>query len=272
MKIGFIGLGDMGAPMVERMLHHGLEVVIWARRPETTRRFDHTAASVAETPEALGAACDLVGICVQGDTGVREVVVSSGLLSAMRPGTVLAVHSTVLPQTCSALAELAADVGVSVLDAPISGGHRGAAEGTLTVMVGGPAEAFERSRAVFETFAALVLRLGPVGAGQAAKLVNNTLLSANKKLLFDALTIGEELGIEPTTLLELLRASTGGSRAIDFIGPDYASPDFLRRTQPLNWKTFDRFVQLAEEAGVPDSVLERAAEAGLRELDRIAGI
>ena len=211
--IGFIGLGSQGGPMARRIVEGGFPLILWARRAETLESFADTSAVTAASIAELGAACDHVGICVVDDEGVRAVV--SEMLPAMKPGSRIVIHSTVHPDTCKALAAEAGAHGVALLDAPVSGGGPGAAAGTLTVMVGGDAEVLEASRPVFETFAALIVHLGPVGAGQAAKLVNNSMMAANMALAHHALASGEALGIDRKALADLIKASSGRSYGLE---------------------------------------------------------
>ena len=119
MQIGFIGLGSQGGPMARRIIEAGYPMILWARRPETLEPFADTAAKVAETPAELGAASDLVCVCVVGDADIDEIAGGErGLLAGLKPGSVIAVHSTVHPETCKRLAKKAAAQGVSVVDAP----------------------------------------------------------------------------------------------------------------------------------------------------------
>jgi 3-hydroxyisobutyrate dehydrogenase-like beta-hydroxyacid dehydrogenase len=129
----------------------------------------------------------------------------------MKPGSLLALHSTVLPQTADAVEGLCSRRGVAMVDAPVSGGAPGAEAGTMTVMCGGSPAAFEQARPVFESFAALIVLLGPAGAGQKAKIVNNALMAANMGLAQAALQAGEALGVDRKALAELVKASSGRS-------------------------------------------------------------
>jgi 3-hydroxyisobutyrate dehydrogenase len=133
----------------------------------------------------------------------------------MRAGSRIAIHSTIHPDTCTALADLAAKRGVALIDAPVSGGAPAAAAGTLTVMVGGDAAAVAAARPVFETFGETISHLGGVGAGQFAKLVNNSLMAANMALADAALGAGAALGLDRGALTELVKASSGRSYAFD---------------------------------------------------------
>jgi 3-hydroxyisobutyrate dehydrogenase-like beta-hydroxyacid dehydrogenase len=211
-KCGFIGLGSQGAPMAQRMIDAGFPVTLWARRPESLERYRGAGASFAATVAELAAAVDHVGVCVVNDDDVRQVC--GQLIPAMRPGSRIAIHSTIHPETCKAVAEEAAARGVRLIDAPVSGGAPGAEAGTMTVMVGGSAEDLELARPVFESFGKLIVLLGPVGAGQHAKLINNTLMAANLALAHNALACGHELGLSREALVELLKASSGASFAL----------------------------------------------------------
>ncbi|CAN7373503.1 NAD(P)-dependent oxidoreductase [Phenylobacterium sp. LjRoot225] len=213
MKCGFIGLGSQGAPMARRMVEAGYPVVLWARRPETLEPFADTAATVAASVAELGAQVDHVGVCVVDDAGVQQVC--DLLIPAMRAGGRIAIHSTIHPDTCEALARQAAERGLALIDAPVSGGEPAAKAGTLTVMVGGEAEAVAAARPVFATFGQLIVHLGGVGAGQHAKLVNNALMAANMALANHALTAGAALGIDRAALIELLKASSGRSYSLE---------------------------------------------------------
>lgn len=207
--IGFIGLGSQGGPMARRIVDAGYPLLLWARRPESLEPYADTSARIAASVAELGQACDHVGVCVVDDAGVQEVC--DELISVMKQGSCIAIHSTVHPDSCKRLAAKAARRGIALLDAPVSGGGQGAAAGTLTVMVGGDAAIVEAARPVFETFAGLIVHLGDVGAGQSAKLVNNMLMAANMALAHHALASGAALGIDRSALADLIKASSGRS-------------------------------------------------------------
>lgn len=210
---GFIGLGSQGAPMARRMVDAGYETYLWARREASLDPYRHTAAKFAASVEELGRLADHVGLCVVNDNDVREM--ADRLLPQMRTGSILAIHSTIHPDTCRAIATEAARRGIHVLDAPVSGGSPAAEAGKLTVMAGGDAEVLARARPVFETFGALIVHLGDVGAGQYVKLINNSLFVANLGLADAALDAADALGIDRSSFIDLLKASSGRSFAFD---------------------------------------------------------
>lgn len=209
MKCGFIGLGSQGAPMAQRMIDAGFGVTLWARRADALEAFAKTQAKIAPSIAALGADADHVGICVVDDAGVREVC--AALIPAMRAGSRIAIHSTIHPDTCIALAKEAAARGIALVDAPVSGGAPAALAGALTIMVGGDAEAVAAAKPVFESFGKLIVHLGDVGAGQNAKLINNALMAAHMALAYQATTIADELKLDPAAFRELIKASSGRS-------------------------------------------------------------
>ena len=210
-KVGFIGLGNQGAPIARRILDAGYPLGVWARREATLAPFADSGAVAAPSPAALAADCDMLGICVVNDDDVREVLLGQGALEAMKPGGIIALHSTLLPESVIELDALARARGAHVLDAPVSGGARGAEAGTMTVMVGGDAEALERARPVLETFATTVAHLGPVGSGQMIKLLNNNLCYANLTMGIYALELAERLGMDPKVAAGIIRTSSGMS-------------------------------------------------------------
>lgn len=207
--IGFIGLGSQGGPMAERILDTGFPLYIWARRVAALEPFAAKGAIAADTPAHMAAQCDIVCLCVVNDAGVAEL--AEQILPAMKPGGLLVIHSTILPESCEALAARCAAAGIDFLDAPVSGGGPAAAAGTLTVMCGGTVEAYAAAAPVFASFAGAVVHLGPAGSGQRAKIVNNALMAANMGLAHAAMDSGASLGIDRSALADLIKVSSGRS-------------------------------------------------------------
>jgi 3-hydroxyisobutyrate dehydrogenase-like beta-hydroxyacid dehydrogenase len=217
-QVGFIGLGDMGGAIATRIIGAGFPAVLWARRPEALGSFAGPRVSTRESPAELAAEVDLVGVCVWDDRSVREVLHGDhGVLAGCRPGTIIAIHSTVQPETCRELAATAAERGVIVLDAPVSGGRDAALAGQLVVAVGGDEAAVQRCLPVFASFGDPVLHLGQVGTAQFAKLINNSVLAANLALADDALALGLSLGIQPEMMAAVLRGGSGRSYALEVV-------------------------------------------------------
>lgn len=205
--------------MARRIIEGGHPTTLWARRTETLAPFAGTAAKVAGSPAELAADSDLVCLCVVADTDVDELNGGEhGVLAGLKPGGIIAVHSTVHPDTCRELAKKAAAQGVSVIDAPVSGGGPAASEGRLLVMVGGDADVVDRCRPVFETYADPVVHLGELGSGQTTKLLNNLLFTANLGTAATALALAKSLGVSPDRLTEVVSRSSGSSFALNALG------------------------------------------------------
>lgn len=262
-RVGFIGLGSQGGPMARAIVEAGIPTTLWARRPESLKPYADTAATYAETPAVLAAASDVVCLCVVGDDDVRELVYG-GLLDAMAEGSILVVHSTVHPDTCRELAERAEAKGVSVLDAPVSGGGPAAAAGTLLVMVGGDEAALVRVRPVFETYANPIVHLGPVGAGQITKILNNLLFSANLGAAISMLELGEQLGVPRDKACQVMTSGSANSRALGSIAAFGGTLDALAPIAgALLQKDVRLAASLADAAGAPQGKVFHAADAAL---------
>lgn len=214
-RIGFVGLGNQGTPIAERILAAGFPLAVWARRPAGAAILSEAGATVAPDLPALAASSDILCICVLDDAGVIDV--ADGVLPHMAPGGTIAILSTAHPHTCQALADRSAAHGIALIDAPVSGGAAGARAGTMTVMLGGDPAACERVTAVLQSFASTIVRLGDIGAGQTVKLINNTLLAANLAAANDAVALGQRLGLDAAETLRVLAASSGRSFATDIL-------------------------------------------------------
>ncbi len=268
MRVGFIGLGSQGAPMARRIIDAGYPMTLWARRPASLEPFAETAATVAESPAELAAASDLVCLCVVDDADVDDVTGGEqGLLAAMQPGSVLTVHSTVHPITCRRLADSAGTQGVSVIDAPVSGGAPAAEQGRLLVMVGGDADVVERCRPVFETYADRVVHLGGPGAGQTTKLLNNLLFTANLATAASTLTLADALGVDPDRLAGVVSRSSGNSFALGVLGGAGGVERLAGMAGGLLRKDVRLVVDLADAAGADAGAVLKAADAALALMD-----
>ena len=266
MRVGFIGLGSQGAPMARRIIVAGFPTTLWARRPETLEPFADTDAKVAGSPAELAAASDLVCICVVGDEDVVDVIMrEDGVLGGLPHGGVIAVHSTVHPSTCRELSARAD--GVSVIDAPVSGGGPAAAEGRLLVMVGGPLDVVQRCRPVFETYANTVVHVGDLGSGQVTKLLNNLLFTANLGTAATLLALGGGLGVDAGRLAEVICRSSGNSFALNSIGGVGGVERLAELAGSLLQKDVRHVADLAERAGVAPGAVLDAADAALALLD-----
>jgi 3-hydroxyisobutyrate dehydrogenase len=268
MRVGFIGLGSQGAPMARRIVESGFDLTLWARRPATIEQFSDTTAKSAETPAELAANSELVCLCVVGDDDVREVVGGDdGVLAGLPSGGIIAIHSTVHPDTCKEIAQSAAGQGVSVIDAPVSGGGPAAAERRLLVMAGGDEDVVTRCRPVFATYADPIVHLGPLGSGQVTKVLNNLLFTANVGAAESTLALGESLGIDRVRLSRVLNDGSATSRALTSIVGFGGSLDQLASIAgALLQKDVRHAANVADGASAPQGVVFEAADAALRSL------
>ncbi|MGU3650160.1 NAD(P)-dependent oxidoreductase [Mycolicibacterium sp. A43C] len=266
MRVGFIGLGSQGGPMARRIVDSGYALTLWARRPASVEPYADTAAKVVSTPAELGAASDLVCLCVVGDDDVRELITGNdGVLAGMADGGIIAIHSTIHPETCREVSELAAVKGVSVIDAPVSGGGPAVQEGTLLVMVGGEEADVEKVRPVFATYADPIVHLGPLGSGQVAKILNNLLFTANLGAAMSTLELGEALGVPRERLCQVITRGSAASKALNSI---VASGGSLDRLAPIAGALLQKDCRhagtLAGHASAPEGAVFDAADAALR--------
>jgi 3-hydroxyisobutyrate dehydrogenase-like beta-hydroxyacid dehydrogenase len=269
MRVGFIGLGSQGAPMARRIVDAGFETTLWARRPASLEPYADTAAKVAATPAELGAASDLVCLCVVGDDDVREVLGGeNGVLAGLQPGGIVAIHSTVHPDTVREIAKMAAAHDVSVVDAPVSGGAPAASEGTLLVMAGAEEADLEKCRPVFATFADPIVHLGPVGSGQVTKILNNLLFSANLGAAVSTLELGEALGVPRKALCEVLARGSATSKAVGSISMFGGTLEGLAPIAGgLLQKDVRHAASLARDASAPEGTVFTVADTALAAMD-----
>jgi 3-hydroxyisobutyrate dehydrogenase-like beta-hydroxyacid dehydrogenase len=257
--VGFIGLGSQGGGMARRQIACGIPTTLWARRPEVLAEFP--GAATAATPAELAAGSDVVSICVVDDVGVDQVLSGpDGVLAGLVPGAVVAVHATVHPTSCERWAAEVAAAGGAFLDAPVSGGGAVAEEGRLLVLVGGDAAAFARAQPALATYGDPVVHLGPVGAGQLAKLVNNVVFSAHLALAEDAARLAEGFGLDPRRLGDVLQHGSAASAAGSVHtrqGPGFPMRDIAG---PLLRKDIGIVADLAAARGAPVGALVEVAD------------
>jgi 3-hydroxyisobutyrate dehydrogenase-like beta-hydroxyacid dehydrogenase len=266
-RAGFIGLGSQGGPIARRIADAGFPLTLWARRPASLEPFADTAAKVVSTPAELAASSDVIGLCVRDDNDIREVTSGEdGVLAGVAPGTVIAVHSTVHPDTVRQLFVAAREKGAVVVDAPVSGGQPAAAAGRLLVMVGGDPEAVERCRPVFETFGDPIVHLGPLGAGQVTKLLNNTLFTAHLAVAASLLQLGADLDVDTARLAQVLGHGSGASFALARVADAGGTLDRIGgHAGPLLAKDVRLTAAVAAAAGIDVSAnpVVSAADAAL---------
>jgi len=207
-NVGFVGLGNIGLPMARNIADAGFALTVFDLNAVPLQHMAAHGAQVAASLAELGRACDCVGICVRDDTEVEQVLLGdAGIFGRARPGTVVAVHSTIRPRTVVRLAEIGAASGVHVLDVPITGGAHGAAARTLCYMAAGDTQVIERCRAVFATSAARIVLTGPLGSGMATKLANNLMMYLGFVAAFEATRFAAHAGIAEEILTAVTQAN-----------------------------------------------------------------
>ncbi|HVH08124.1 MAG TPA: NAD(P)-dependent oxidoreductase [Myxococcota bacterium] len=207
-RAGFVGLGSIGQPMARRLLTGGLETTVFDLAEPAVAVLVAAGARGAASARDVAAAADVVGVCVRDDADVRAVVLGSeGLLAGAVAGTVIAIHSTILPRTVREIGEAAARTGVTVVDACVTGGPMGAERGTLTYMVGGEPAHVERCRPVFATAAAKIVHTGALGTGAATKLCNNLMTYLGFLAAFESNLLAERAGLSREALHEVTRTN-----------------------------------------------------------------
>jgi len=216
MQIGFIGIGVMGRPMVLNLLKAGYRITIFARHPDKPEVQDviDAGAKLASSPRAVATASDMVITMLPNSPEVDEVVSGpNGIFEGAHKKLIIIDMSTIAPTTSRMLAQLASTRGIHFLDAPVSGGSQGAADGTLTIMVGGDSEIFEQARPVLEAMGNKenIFHVGPNGAGETVKIVNNVLVGAIAAATSEALVLGVKSGVNVDMMTKVISASSGAS-------------------------------------------------------------
>jgi len=211
-QVGFIGLGRMGKPMAVNILSAGFDLIVYDAREETIRKLTAAGARAAVSSKEAAVGSEIVCVCVVDDGQVGDVVTGPrGILEGARPETVIAIHSTISPETARRLDAAAAKKGVRVVDAPISGGEAGARQKSLCYMVGGEAAAVERCREVFVASAAQVFHLGTLGSGAAAKMIVQVVTCIYMLAAHEAELLAERCDLDFAAMQKILQASSGQS-------------------------------------------------------------
>jgi 2-hydroxy-3-oxopropionate reductase len=214
--IGFIGLGIMGGPMAKNLLGAGFDVVGYNRSPAAVERLVGEGAKAAKSVEDAVSGADVVITMLPDFPQVEDVVFGeSGVLESARPGTLYIDMSTIRPQTSRRIAAAGAERGLRVLDAPVSGGEKGAVDGVLSIMVGGSAEDFAAAAPVFEPLGKTVLHVGPAGAGQTVKAANQLVVGGTYALVAEAIVLLEASGVDAGLGLDVLAGGLAGSRILE---------------------------------------------------------
>lgn len=215
-RIGFIGIGAMGAPMAARLVQAGHSVAVFDAKPGVAERF--AAETGAAAPRSLKEAVQDVHLTItmlrtSGD--VEDVLLGSGAASTLTPGTAIIDMTSGSPKVTQTIAAELQSRGIAMLDAPVSGGIKGAREGALTVMVGGPEAEFQRWLPLLHVFGPTIFHVGPIGAGQAIKALNNFVSAAGLTAAAEAVLIGKRFGLDPAQMIDIINVSSGRNHSTE---------------------------------------------------------
>lgn len=215
--IGVVGTGEMGRPLVDRLVAAGFGVAAYVRRPDVRDELTAAGIECVDNLADLAGGRDAVIVYVYSDEQVQELVLNGGLADAMEPGSTLIVKTTGSPRTAETIEAWVRPRGVGVVDAPGSGGPAQVADGSLTIFVGGDEQDVERCGPVFAAYTSKVVHFGPVGSGQKVKLINNLLFGAHVQLALEAARLSGEFGIDPVLLATTLHSCSGASYSLDLV-------------------------------------------------------
>lgn len=277
-RVGFVGLGNMGRHMVLNLMRSGHHLVVHDLRRDAAAELIEAGATWADTPEDLGSDVEVVITSLPGPEQLYEVVAGEhGLLDGDLAADYLVDMGTSSPATVIELGELAAEKGMTVLDAPVSGGVRGARKASLTIMVGGDPDAYLACEPLLRVLGEFVTHVGGPGTGQVTKIVNNYMGLANAVASMEAVTLGAAAGVDPLKLLEVVERSTGSSYMTRTLFPYLIlKRNFtpVRFSIDLGVKDLFLALELAEDLGGDVSVgraahdaLKRASSDGLGGID-----
>jgi 2-hydroxy-3-oxopropionate reductase len=274
--IGFIGLGIMGRPMVRNLLRAGYAVTVRDVVPGPVEELVAEGATSAATAREVAASTDVLITMLPDSPDVQAVYLGpDGALESARPGWLAIDMSSISPVVARQVAALVAEAGADMLDAPVSGGDKGAIAGTLSIMVGGSEAAFERAKPIFEAMGKTIVLVGPSGAGQVAKVCNQVVVAVVIEAVSEALVLGAKAGVDPTRIAEVLQGGLASTKVLDMrranmLGGTF-DPGFRIR---LHLKDLKNALELAREAGVVlpatvevEQLMQRARIAGRGEYD-----
>jgi len=252
-KVGFIGLGIMGGGMARNLLKAGFDVTVWNRTAVRMDPLIAAGAAAGNSPADVAAQCDIILVCVSDTPDVEAVILGAdGVLAGAKAGALVVDHSTISPTATKTIAARLGDKGVHMLDAPISGGSEGAAKGTLSIMVGGDEAQFARALPVFQAMGKTITHVGPTGAGQTVKLVNQILVVVGMLGVGEALLFAQAGGLDLEKTLTAVSGGAAGSWSLSNRGPQMVQRDWRPGfTIDLQQKDLRLVLEAADQFGVP---------------------
>lgn len=253
-RVGFIGLGAMGQPMSRRLLEAGFHVVGCDIRPEAVKAFVQRGGEAASSPKEVAAGCRKVITIVPNSEAVDQVIFGAGgLLEGVKAGDLLMEMTSAYPPSTLKVHQALSARGVSMIDAPVSGGVVGAEAGTLSIMVGGDESVFQSCRPILSVMGKNLFYLGGVGSGHALKAINNFLSATTLAATSEALIMAGKLGLSPQRVIEVIQVSTGRSYSTELKFPKFILPGTFNSgfAMDLMYKDIDTVTRMAKEYKVP---------------------
>ena len=262
MRVGFIGLGVMGAPMARHLLAAGHDVAVWARRPEAADALVAAGAARCASPAALAARSEVVFTIVTTGADVEALAFGAGgLLAGFAPGAIHVDMSTIAPATAREIAARYAKSRVRWLDAPVSGGAVGAEQASLAIMAGGEAETLEAVRPLLEAMGRTIVHIGPVGAGQVAKACNQMVMVSAIQACAEAMRLAQAHGVDLAAVRNALMGGSAASRVLEVMGQRMVERDFVPGIEArLHHKDFGLLIEEAVRSGTPLPVAGQVAQ------------
>lgn len=219
MKIGFIGLGIMGKPMSKNLIKAGYKLVVSGHDQSAAEELLALGAEVMEKPKEIAAVSDVIITMLPNSPQVKEVVLGkNGVIEGAKKGSVLIDMSSIAPLATREIANVLEKIGVDMLDAPVSGGEPKAVDGTISVMVGGKQEVFDKNYTIMKAMSGSVVRTGDIGAGNATKLANQIIVAINIAAVSEAFILAEKIGVSPDLVYQAIRGGLAGSTVLDAKG------------------------------------------------------
>lgn len=257
MKIGYLGLGIMGAAMAANLRRAGFDLVVWNRTASKAEPLKALGATVGASPADVARQVDVCCMNVTDTPDVERLLFGNdGVASGARPGLIVVDHSTIRPDKTREFAARLAKQNVTLLDAPVSGGDVGAKNGTLSIMVGGDAAAFDKCRPVFEAMGKNIVHLGESGAGQVCKACNQIAVTTALAGVCEALAYGAKNGLDLRKMIEVVKGGAGGSWQLANLGPKILDGD-LRPAFMVDLALKDLGI-VADSAGIPLPSVDQA--------------
>ena len=269
MKVTFIGMGTMGAGMAKNILKAGHEVTVHNRTREREESLAAEGAARAASPREAAANAEIIVICVSDTPDVEGIILGDeGIIHGAPQGAIVVDMSTINPAATRRMAEMLAEKGVSMLDAPVSGGSEGAQNGTLSIMVGGEAAVFEKALPILETMGKTITHVGAIGAGQVTKAINQIVITGTYLTMAEGLTIGMKAGLDMEKVLQAIGGGAAASWVLHNRGRNVIDNTYpLGFRLSLHHKDLNIALETARELGVtlPATALVAQMENGLIE-------